>query len=267
MPVKNDAPPRILAAVAAFFLTAAPAAAQVLCGTVLDSGSGQPVAGVHVVAFNINRTRIGDAVSGADGRFSMKLPAAGDYRLLASRLGYVNGITEPLRVDSTRQASAVVRLVPRPVSLDTLTVVAKNRLPASENQLSYLVDAGFYRRRRWGFGYFLSRADIDKGSPLIMSDLLRDMPGVRIKCLSALRCTVTMRAARTMFFRGPCQPSIVLDGVLLSAGGTGGSGDVNELLNPVSIEAVEVYPGPEGVPVQWGGYLSPCGAIIAWSRR
>jgi hypothetical protein len=42
---------------------------------------------------------------------------------------------------------------------------------------------------------------------------------------------------------------------------------VDQLLDPFNIEAVEIYTSPAGVPVQYKGYLSPCGAIIAWSRR
>jgi len=63
-------------------------------------------------------------------------------------------------------------------------------------------------------------------------------------------------------------PSVVLDGVVLRVGGVGNGGDpVDQLLNPFNLEAVEVYTSPSGVPVQFRGYVSPCGAIIAWSRR
>ncbi len=210
---------------------------------------------------------MGDAVSGSDGQFSVHLPAVGDYRLLASRLGYVNNITEPIAVDSTGEASAILRLIPDPVSLDTVSVVAKKGVPAAERPIPFLVDAGFYDRQRKGVGYFLMHADIEKRDPVIMSDVLRGLPGVRVQCTSALRCRITMRAATTMFFGKKCEPSVVLDGVLLSAGGSGGAGSVDALLNPFNIEAVEVYPSEAGVPVQWGGYVSPCGAIIAWSRR
>ena len=34
-----------------------------------------------------------------------------------------------------------------------------------------------------------------------------------------------------------------------------------------NLEAIEVYPSPAGLPVQYSGYLSPCGAILLWSRR
>ena len=62
-------------------------------------------------------------------------------------------------------------------------------------------------------------------------------------------------------------PSVVLDGAVLQVGGVSGGLSADELLNPFNIEAVEVYPSAAGVPVQYGGYMSPCGAIVAWSRR
>jgi hypothetical protein len=175
-------------------------------------------------------------------------------------------------VDSAFTVRVSLILPSAPLTLDTVTVVANG----GEKRLQYLADAGFYRRRQIGFGHFLTRADIDKLDPLIMSDLLHDMSGVRVRCGDQQfgqgpgpHCAVTMRAAMTMFFRGTCQPSVVLDGGLLRAGGVGSRGDLglDDLINPFNVEAVEVYPGPEGVPVQYSGYLSPCGAIIVWSRR
>ena len=72
-----------------------------------------------------------------------------------------------------------------------------------------------------------------------------------------------------MFVRGVCRPTVVLDGVVLRVGGAGNARDLllDDLLNPFNLEAVEVYPSAAGVPVQYQGYMSPCGAILAWSQR
>ncbi len=211
-------------------LLAHPAEAQVLAGTVLDSVSGKPIVGARVLLLD-------SAGTAMTARVSLSLPS-------------------------------------NPITLDTVTVVAKE----IERRLPYLADAGFYRRRQEGFGHFLTRDEIDKRDPLILTDLLHGMSGVRVTCGGQQRgpsqggpgvqCTVTMRAANTMFFRGKCNPSVVLDGVLLQPGGTASGGlSLDDVVNPFNIEALEVYPGPEGVPVQYSGYLSPCGAIIVWSRR
>src|SRR5574342_595806 len=68
------------------------------------------------------------------------------------------------------------------VRLDTLTVtgdtsVHRKRIPG-------LADQGFNERMRRGFGYFLTRNDIESKSPVIMSDVLQGIPGVQVTCLS-----------------------------------------------------------------------------------
>jgi hypothetical protein len=87
-----------------------------------------------------------------------------------------------------------------------------------------------------------------------------------VRCAGPLRCAITMRAANTMFLGKPCAPTVVLDGAVVTVGGSRGSGDVN-WVDPHNLEALEVYPSPAGVPVQYSGYMSPCGAILMWSRR
>ena len=114
----------------------------------------------------------------------------------------------------------------------------------------------------------MTRQEIEKKDPLIVADLLEGMPGVRVRCGTPVSCTITMRAATSMFLGKKCQPTVVLDGAVVSMGGTArdASGNV-DLIDPHNIEAIEVYPGPAGVPVQYSGYMSPCGAILLWSRR
>ena len=78
-----------------------------------------------------------------------------------------------------------------------------------------------------------------------------------------------MRGGNAQFIRGGCVPSVMLDGVVLRVGGTPGQGSLLlvALLKVTEIQALEVYPGAAGMPVQAAGYISPCGAIVAWSRR
>jgi len=237
--------------------------AQVLTGTVLDSVSGRPFASARILLLDSAGTALTALVTSPDGQFTFNIPHLGEYRLLIGRIGYPISISKPFVFSSAFTARVSLRLPSNPITLDTVTVVAKEieRLP-------YLVDAGFYQRRQAGFGHFLTRDEIDKRDPLILSDLLKGMSGVRVICTGARHCAVTMRAANTMFFRGPCNPSVVLDGAVLQPGGTSSGGlGLDELINPFNVEAIEVYPSPAGVPVQYSGYLSPCGAIIIWSRR
>src|SRR5688572_24055585 len=111
-------------------------------------------------------------------------------------------------------ASPAVAQVP----LDTVTVVARP-LPATQPQVPFLVDAGFYHRQRLGFGYFLTRAEIDKRDARVFGELLMGIPGIRVHCNSPLNCHVAMPGSNTMFIGKACSPSVVVDGLLLSAGG------------------------------------------------
>lgn len=258
--------PRNLAVVGALLFAAPPAVGQVLRGTVLDSASGQPVSRAHVVVLVGAGAAVGDAVTAADGGFTFRLPSAGEYMIRISRIGHLTRITPPISVTSTVGASVEIRVSASPVTLDTLTVRAVS-VPF-ERQIPFLVDAGFYERRRKGFGSFLTRAEIEDYDALRITDALRWLWGVHIVC-GARTCEMLAPAAKTMFIRGICLPSVVLDGVVLRVGGSRGNpvGALDDLLNPFNIEALEVYPSPAGVPVQYSGYMSPCGAIIAWSRR
>jgi hypothetical protein len=255
----------MVATLGAMVAGASPASAQSLRGAVVDSISGRPVAGARVLVVTSTGTTVAGAVTAADGRFSFQLPADGTYRIRATGIGYSPSVTEPFAVPRARDGDVLVRLAAIPISLDTLRVVGKRVVV--EKKIHWLAETGFYERRHEGFGYFLTRADIEEKSPLIMTDALQGLAGIQVRCTGPRACRVTMPGARTMFFRGKCEPSIVLDGVVVSPGGIGDSGRVNDLLEPLNIEAVEVYPSAAGIPPQWGGYLSPCGAIVAWSRR
>lgn len=263
-----------IASLAGFALTASQLRAQQLAGVLLDSMSQKPIVGARLVLQDSTGAALQVSVTSTDGRFTFKLPGVGQYRLLVSRIGYPSITTKRFIVDSAFTARVSLTLPSTPITLDTVTVVGNG----TERRLQYLADAGFYKRRQEGFGHFLTRDEIDKRDPLRLTDLLHGMSGVRVTCGGqqrgpsqggpGLQCTVTMRAANTMFFRGKCNPSVVLDGVLLQPGGTASGGlSLDDLINPFNIEALEVFPGPEGVPVQYSGYLSPCGAILVWSRR
>ncbi len=81
-----------------------------------------------------------------------------------------------------------------------------------------------------------------------------------------------MRGAEAMFVRGPCMPSILVDGYVVRVGGTpprgqGSLPSLNGTVRAADIEALEVYNGPAGLPAQASGTISPCGAIVIWRRR
>ena len=209
---------------------------------------------------------VGDTVTGAAGSFLFHVPTIGSYRVRAIRIGYAGRITEPIAVEPKVESSIRLGLRPAALPLDTLTVVAES--VTTEQWVPWLADQGFYQRKREGLGSFLTREQIENKDPLTVADLLKGMPGELVRCGAPRSWGMSMRAATSMFLGRKCQPTVVLDGAVVSVGGSArtSSGNV-DLIDPHNLEAIEVYPGPAGVPVQYSGYMSPCGAILLWSRR
>ena len=259
--------PRTLALAATVLLAtgaAAPVAAQVLRGTIVDHRS-KPVDSVRVTLSSTTGATVDDTLTGEDGAFAFTVPLVGDYIVRARRSGYVTIVTQPISVLSSTAATVQLRLKAAATPGDTLPEVSQQ--VAVEQEVPYLAQAGFYERMHRGLGRFLTRAQLDKARSDRLTDALRGMPGEQIVC-NGQYCDAQAPGAASMFTRGICQQTVVLDGVVLRSGGVSGGGDpVDQLLNPFNLAGVEVYSSPSGVPVQFKGYMSPCGAIVAWSRR
>ncbi|HET7231127.1 MAG TPA: carboxypeptidase-like regulatory domain-containing protein, partial [Longimicrobium sp.] len=86
--------PRILVLlVLAALLGAVPMAAQTVQGT-LREPSGAPVERVLVALVTSTGTQVARTLTGADGRFTLRAPAAGRYSVRAERIGY-SAVTSP----------------------------------------------------------------------------------------------------------------------------------------------------------------------------
>ncbi len=253
------APILLAAATLAAGLSPLAAPAQVIRGSIIDAATGDGIAAAYVAILDTGGVAVGGGATGADGRFALQVPRRAVYRLRASRLGYDGAVSAPIDLGSGADGSVLLRLAPTPVELPSLTVEANARVARLE-------DVGFYRRRAMGFGHLLAPEEIVAKNAVWVSDLLRGMAGVRVIGNPGSASIIT-RASSSMFLRGQCWPSIVLDGYIVSVGGLGGGGSLDRFLSPHDIEALEVYPGPAGVPVQYSGYMSPCGAILIWRRR
>lgn len=73
----------------------APVAAQAVHGTVVEEGSGHPVAGGFVVLLGEDEEQQGASLTDKDGRFRIDAPGGGQYRLGVDRIGYLS-VTTPL---------------------------------------------------------------------------------------------------------------------------------------------------------------------------
>ena len=118
---------RPLPLLAALLLTAAPLRAQVVRGTVVDSASGAPVNGVVVVLIDATAAPHGGAFTDPQGRFELRAPAAGQWRVRAERVGYRGMMTPLLDLAAGDDRALRIVLAPSAARLGEIRVTATRR--------------------------------------------------------------------------------------------------------------------------------------------
>ncbi|HJP60876.1 MAG TPA: carboxypeptidase regulatory-like domain-containing protein [Gemmatimonadaceae bacterium] len=113
----------------------------------------------------------------------------------------------------------------------------------------------FFERRqtRAAFGRFLDQEEIRKKGARFASDLFRNVPGVSVKTNPAGGNAIRIR---------DCQPMVFIDGQR-SPGA-----ELDEVVSPGDIAAIEFYPSNAGGPAQYlerGNRL--CGLILVWTKN
>ncbi len=250
-------------------LLAAPEAlAQRVAGRVYeatDTGEAPvPGATVRLVA---GADTVAATAADATGRYLLRAPGAGAYRVVVTAVGYGRAEGDSLALAEGEARIVDVELAP---SLDVLGDVSV------EARREPLHEVGFYRRKGQGQGRFIDRQQIEDRRPRVLSDLFNGMPG-----FIPLHSEGDVRVASINYpaTRGTnCRPTVVVDGAVLRSFGSPIPGTPEEdglPTNPMfnldralrvdEVEAVEAY-AHGGIPAQYGGTMSPCGAILIWTR-
>jgi hypothetical protein len=244
----------LLAGSGSFVLAdAANCQAGLLTGRLVDS-AGAPVPNADVVLAAGSRTATVDV----NGRFTFRDVSPGYHTVLARAIGY--GFTSArvfVPPDDTGHVEIRMQASPRWLSPIEVTVSADAAL---------LPD--FSRRRRAGFGYFVSRAELEAAGPITLSQYLRRIPVIRIRESLGLAQAVSSRGSRTALVNGavmavPCVMRIALDGQLQPE-------EVGlDLISPIEIGGIEIYPGPSTIPAEFAAWSNEigCGLIVVWTRR
>jgi hypothetical protein len=119
---------------------------------------------------------------------------------------------------------------------------------------------GFYERSARGFGRQFTRQRIEALNPTEISDVVRQVPGVRLR--TQLRGQVpekwfAINPRVSSLLRGPCVLDVYIDGVRMA--------DPNlDQIPEHMVEAIEVYAGVD-TPLQYQD-ASPCGVVLMWTR-
>lgn len=237
----------------AFPLLAGSVSAQIIVGTVRDE-TAVPVLDAEVVLLGTDGAEHGRTATDSAGVFRLQVAGAGRYALQVTHIGFATYVSEPVPVGTVETVTVEIRLGQAAIPLDAIRVTARHADPRL---------AAFHERRLGrGGGRFLTRADIERGSQLRTTDVLRRIPGITIVPVTQRGSS---RVANLISVRGAtpaCQPAIFIDGVRTPQHPMS---TMDDILTPSSIEGVEVYTAAAAAPVEFSGHAG-CGVILFWTR-
>jgi hypothetical protein len=106
---------------------AATAAAQTVVGRVVDDGTLEPLSAAFVVLQDQDGQRRGGVLTGTDGRFVVRAPAPGTYRLVTEMIGYAGVTSEDVELAAGQTVERTIRVPVRAIALDGIQVAAGAR--------------------------------------------------------------------------------------------------------------------------------------------
>ena len=208
-----------------------------IAGQLVDRTSRQPLEGAAI-------TVLGTPVllrSSPTGQFAQVGLKPGVYVMQARALGYAPG-TWVIELAERETLTVFIELDAAPIALPGVTV---------EAQTVQRGMAGFNLRRAAGRGIYVTEDDITRANAARLSDLLRNVSGVRLIC--------RFNGCRIRMARNDCQPDFFLDGYSANNSTT--------LEMPVvGITGIEIYRTITETPVDFLRGNNNCGTIAIWTK-
>jgi hypothetical protein len=239
-------------------------------GSVLAKEGLVALPGVEVTIGRLDkRTTTNDS-----GRFEIRGIPAGSFEISVRRVGYAAQTTSlSFAAGQTVDREIVMQ---RLTNLDTVTVQA-SKIPS------------FDEHRRIGLGRFLTREQLAMRENSSLSEVLRDVPGVKVyrgrtgktwvysgrRQITSINAQGTGRGsdqldpsdARDGAAAGLCYSQVYLDDTPLYRNATREPlVDINQF-RVDAIESIEYYAGPASTPLKYSKLNSHCGVIVIHSRR
>lgn len=232
-------------------LASRPAAAQTLQGRVLQSGTGTPIAGASLTLVDRGGKTVATAAAGDSGTFRIRGPYAAEYQIRVEHVAYTTATVGPVRLNPSGFVDVTLRLDPRVVPVDALTVEVERRVRKLEN-------AGFYDRRTRGLGQFMERTDIEERPARTATDVMRRLRGLSV---------LVAGSSTDVAGRGLCRPVVYIDGVAVSNRRRGSIAFNLDDLPVQDIEGIEFYSGPSSAPPQYSLTDNSCGVLMFWTTK
>jgi hypothetical protein len=213
-----------------------------LIGRVLNA-AGAPVKGARI---DVEGTA-GAALSNENGEFALGNLPSGTQVVIARQLGFA-----PVEMNVELSAKAPKRI--DILMKDPARVLQPVMVKAEREE--GLDKVGFNRRLKSGLGHYLTTEQIEERNPIYLSDLFRTMPGLRINNSNGQPVVESTRGY------GSCV-NFYLDG---SPWQSLYPGDLDQLVPPSEVAAVEVYNGSTTpAEFQQPGQTS-CTSVVMWTR-
>jgi hypothetical protein len=208
-------------------------------GRVVQAGSRAPLPEAEVGLPDLDMGTETDE----EGRFWFRNVPAGEHVFVFQYLGFADSATVYLAPNELNQLEVAIDLLVVPVA----DLVVRVEALEGPGKLT-----AFNRRRAKGEGYFITREDILQRAPVRTTDMLRTVPGIRISPTLFGRAAIRMRGRS-------CSIAYFVDGVRAPYF------DMNTV-QPSSVAGIEIYKGTASVPPEFRGPLTPCAAIVLWTR-
>ena len=189
------------------------------------------------------------ALSREDGTFGFTDLPSGTQQLVVRQLGF-EPVEKAVELSGRAPQQVTVTMAKPARVLEPVAVVA-------ERSKAGLDQVGFNRRQKVGFGYFMDTEAIEARQATRMTDLFRTVPSLRV-VPSGMDYVV--ESARDV--QGGCVRYVV-DG---SPYQSMFPGDIDRLMPPHDVAAIEVYSGSNTPAEFQAAGNSSCSTVVMWSR-
>ncbi|MGH7605243.1 MAG: hypothetical protein ACRENK_14770, partial [Gemmatimonadaceae bacterium] len=172
--------------------------------------------------------------------------------LLARHLGY--SVQEAAVDLSSREPQNVTLKLSKFVStMDPVLVLARRNFALDR--------VGFNGRKKGGNGYFIGPDRIERMHPMVLTDVLRMVPSLRVSYSGGLATVTSSRGPTSFSGAAGCVQYYLDDSPWFS----GSQDDINDFVNANEVVAIEVYDATQ-TPPQYTRGMSPCTTIVVWTK-
>jgi hypothetical protein len=190
-------------------------------------------------------------VTKPDGLFSIDVPS-GTQVIVIRRLGF-EPVSVQVNVTSHQPVELNVTLGITPNILDPVLVTARR---------NYVLEKeGFLKRMGSGRGTYITHEDVENRKPFVLTDLLRDVPGIRVTHTLRGSIVGSDRTRSTMMGNDDGCTRLWVDG---SEWPRVMPGDLDAFVSTRDLAGLEVY-RPGAAPAQFNS-SDGCVTLLVWTQ-